>query len=506
MMDFIDNFLNRITMYRLILYYLIALILIAVIFGLINLVPYSPVVIIYSTLLLVVVAWITNFVFASVFNAPTNVESVFITALILALIISPVKSFGDSLFLVWAAVLAMASKYILAIKNKHIFNPVAIAVVLTAFGFNQSASWWAGNLAMTPFVVLGGLLIVRKIRREDMIFSFVFTALLTIFVFTLMKGGDLFSVLKVSLFHSSLFFFAFVMLTEPLTTPPTNTLQIIYGALVGALFAPQVHFGSLYSTPELALVAGNIFSYIVGPKDKLILRLNEKIQIAPDTIDFIFPLEKKISFAPGQYMEWTLPHTHVDDRGNRRYFTLASSPTEDTLRIGVKFYQQGSSYKQSLQSMNEQSVIVAGQRAGDFILPKNPQKKCVFMAGGIGITPYRSILKYLLDTHEKWDIVFMYSNKNASEIVYQDILEQAQKELNTKIIYTLTDINAIPSGWLGKTGRFNEVMIQQEIPDYQERLFYLSGPHAMVQGFKATLKNLGVKNDHIKTDFFPGFV
>ena len=119
------------------------------------------------------------------------------------------------------------------------------------------------------------------------------------------------------------------------------------------------------------------------------LRLKEKVQLAPDIYDFIFVPTRKFAFAPGQYMEWTLGHDEPDSRGNRRYFTLASSPTENTLRLGVKFYQQSSSFKSALLAMDQQSEIVAAQVAGDFVLPDDPRQKCVFIAGGIGITPFR---------------------------------------------------------------------------------------------------------------------
>ena len=81
-------------------------------------------------------------------------------------------------------------------------------------------------------------------------------------------------------------------------------------------------------TPEIALVLGNIFSYIVSPKIKAMLTLVGRVKQTPNTYDFIFESDKKFSFLPGQYLEWTLGHDNTDDRGNRRYFTIASSPTE----------------------------------------------------------------------------------------------------------------------------------------------------------------------------------
>ena len=128
-MNFIDRFLNNITMYRLVMYYLIILLAIAAIFGAFGILPYNPIAIAFSTLFLLVVAWATNGILARIMGAHPNTESVYITALILALIITPgmPNDVSTVIFLAWAAVLAMASKYIFAINKKHIFNPAAFA-------------------------------------------------------------------------------------------------------------------------------------------------------------------------------------------------------------------------------------------------------------------------------------------------------------------------------------------------------------------------------------------
>src|SRR5260221_9234270 len=128
------------------------------------------------------------------------------------------------------------------------------------------------------------------------------------------QGNNIVTTLKQCIYSSPIFFFAFVMLTEPLTTPPTKTFQWIYGVLVGVLFSPQFHIGSLYTTPEQALVIGNIFSYVVSPKYKVIATIQSKMQIAPNMFDFLFSQQKKLAFSPGQYMEWTLPHKNSDSR------------------------------------------------------------------------------------------------------------------------------------------------------------------------------------------------
>lgn len=505
-MNLIDNFLNQITMYRLVLYYLMCLLVVAVIFSLVGILPFTPVALIFSCLFIIFVCWLTNTLFRKVFKVPTNLESVYITALILALIITPVRSFEGSVFLLLVSVLAMSSKYILAINKKHIFNPAALAVLITAFAINRPASWWVGTSWMLPFVLAGGLLVLRKIKKYDLVFSFLFVSLAFILFTSFLKGENLLLLLQKILVDSPILFFAFVMLAEPLTSPPTKFLQSIYGGIVGFLLIPQIHLGSIYTTPELALIAGNIFSYLVSPKDRLTLKLKEKIQIGSDIFDFIFESNKKLNFVPGQYMEWTLGQKSPDSRGSRRYFTLASSPTEANLRIGVKFYPDSSSFKKQLLTMDINGQIIASQLSGEFTLQKDLNKKLVFIAGGIGVTPFRSIVKYLLDNNEKRNIILLFSNKTIDEIVYTDIFSQAAKVLPIKNIYTLTETNSIPKNWSGQVGPITAEMIIKEVPDYKERIFYISGPHAMVVAFEKILTVIGVQKSYIKIDYFPGYV
>ena len=471
MLRFIDIFLDRITMYRLVLYYLIFLFVLSLAFGYTGMLPYSPASLALTASALLVYSWAANMLFARIFKVAANTESVYITALILVLIISPAKPAAFLAFipfLIWAAVWAQASKFIANIGGKHIFNPAAFAVALTALSINQSASWWVGTPVMLPAVLIGGLLVIRKVRRFDAAVAFVTGALLTIFLLTVGKGNTILT-LQRCVVYSPLVFFAAIMLTEPLTMPPERSSRIVYGFLVGWMFAPQTHLGSFYFTPELALLAGNLYSYIVSPKGRYALKLLAKHQAGQNIYNFIFALPKRLVFKPGQYMEWTLPVKRGDSRGNRRYLTLASSPTEKNLLLGVKFYPGSSRFKQELGGMGIGGEIVAGQLAGDFVLPKNRSKKLVFVAGGIGITPFRSMLKYLIDRNERRPITMLYSNRDYNEIVYADVLDQARQKLGIKTYYTLTDPKQIPEGWQGQTGHFNSSFVARAIPDFTQR-------------------------------------
>ena len=116
------------------------------------------------------------------------------------------------------------------------------------------------------------------------------------------------------------------------------------------------------------------------------------------------------------------------------------------------------------------------------------------------------MIKYLIDTNEQRDLVMFYINKNISDIAYRDIFNEANSKLGIRTIYTLTDIETVQENWQGYRGRIDAEIIKKEVPDYHERIFYISGPHNMVEAYKQTLLKMGINKNQIKTDFFPGLV
>jgi len=500
----IDHFLNKITMYRLVLYCLILLWVLGFLLSFFGVMPFTPIDLTISCIVIFFSCLLINAFFEKIFKVPSNTESTYITALILTLIAGPERG-ADLWFLILISALAIASKYILAINKKHIFNPAAFAMAFGAYILSYYASWWIGDLHMILPVAVTGFLITRKLQKTDMVLSF-------LSVFTIFSlGKNVFNPQHVLLAMQNLFtyspilFFSLVMLTEPITSPATKKMRLTYGMLVAFLLAPFVHINSIYFSPELALLAGNIFSYLVSSKQKLLLTFKEKIAIADNTYDFVFHADKKLNYQPGQYMEWTLGHQKKDNRGMRRYFTIASSPTESNIRIGVKFYPQSSSFKKNLRSLKKGDTVVASQLAGNFTMPKSKDKKLVFLAGGIGVTPFRSMIKYLLDRGEKRNIILLYANNNYLDIAYKEIFDQALQNLGIKTIYTLHNEVGIPADFIYERGLVNRQILQEEVPDFKERIFYISGPKTMIDSFKKVLKEMGVRPSHIKTDFFPGY-
>lgn len=494
-------------MYRVVLYGLGILAGISILFGFTGLLPYSGFEFIALLSVITLSCYLTHVVSRKIFHSITNSESYLITALILFFILAPSTTVEDILISIAASVLAIISRYVLVINKKHIFNPAAVAVVILGLLGFGNAIWWVGSTYLLPFVVILGLLVVRKIRRFYLVWPFIVSALLTLSLFNLVRFGLPITQSVLQAFTSwPLIFFGTIMLTEPLTAPARKKESIFYSVLVGILFGTQFEFGPLFSSPELSLIIGNIFSSFISPKTNLVLTLLSKKDLGGNTFEFSFKKPHNFTFIPGQYLEWTVPHEQSDSRGNRRYFTIASSPTEETLKLGIKIPEKSSSFKQHLLNMRAGELLTAHQLAGDFTLPESSPttQKFVFIAGGIGITPFRSMAQFALDKNQQQDAVLLFASSKASELVYQDLFTQTQK-IGWKTVYILTHKDTVPTNWQGETGYITAELLAKHVPDYHDRHFYLSGPNAMVESYKHLLLSLNISRSKITTDYFPGF-
>lgn len=480
MLSKFDDILNTITMYRLVLYSLVWLVGIVMILSVIGILNYSPLILIGVLTVLMIVGFVTNVGLAKLYNITPNFESGIITTFILFFVLAVPTTLSEWLAIGIGTFIAIASKYIITWRGAHIFNPATLGAVVVGLTGLSFASWWIATPVMLPFVAIVAILIVRKTRRFGLFFSFIIPSLLLL----LLQG----STLSTILLSFPLIFFASVMLTEPATSPNTNKWRIVYGMLVGIIVASGLGF---FSSPQFALLVGNLLAFIVSFRVSSRLELVAKTKLANGIYDFAFKADKKMTYVPGQYMDWTLPDISYNSRGNRRTFTIASSPQQDELHIGVRFSESGSIFKQKLLSLKKGDEVYAGRVAGDFLLPHASNKKLVFIAGGIGITPFIAMLQHLIITKQKRDIVLFYFVSKPDDIVYTDILEKAKK-------YGLKTVQMV-----GPKKRLDKKALQKYISDYPDREFYLSGPPAMVRSYQASLKNLAVKKIH--TDFFAGY-
>jgi Na+-transporting NADH:ubiquinone oxidoreductase subunit NqrB len=258
-------FLRRILTYRLALYYLAAIWIGAFALSLFDIVHQTPLNLAVSTALSLAVCLGVNWAFAYVFGANSNWESVCISGLIISLIITPpaLNDYAGMGFLAVVAAWAMASKYLIAIKHKHLFNPACFGAAVLGTLLHRTVSWWIGDAAiLLPLIVVGGILLVHRLRYFEMVGAYAVVVLGN----SILHGNTaslagMYSSLSNMGIHSMFGFFGLVMLTEPRTAPLGRWRQVVYGALVGILFSPFTHIGNYYFTPEAALVCGNLFTF-----------------------------------------------------------------------------------------------------------------------------------------------------------------------------------------------------------------------------------------------------
>ncbi len=487
MLKYLDQFLNKITMYKLALYSLMAVSLIAVGMGFSGYLPYSGTDLLIGFLVYPAACYIWNYALAYLLKAPATADSAPITGYILFLIMAPVGL--GQLWLPWLiSLVAMASKYVLAWKKKHVFNPAAVAAVV--MGFTPFAAiWWVASPKLFWLVLIMGFLLVRKTRR----FSIVFASWLGFFItyFLAFRPEDPLNAVAQAFLSWPILFFSTVMLTEPSTLPPKQWQRLTEGFVIGLFLGNPLHvFGNLFTTPELMLCLGNIYSFFMGLKMKAKMALVEAKQLASDAVEFAFRPDRKLSFEAGQYLEWSLPHDPQDQRGIRRYFTVSSAPQDELVKVGVRFSEKSSTFKKYLKNLKQGDWLYAGNTTGDFTLPAK-QQKLGFVAGGIGITPFMSMIREAVMQNRKLDAVLFYANKS-DDVPYRAELDEAQQKIGLKVVYVID-------------GMITPELLHQHAADTKGRRWYLSGPNAMVDAYKALIKKEGVSPFRIRTDYFPGY-
>jgi ferredoxin-NADP reductase len=215
---------------------------------------------------------------------------------------------------------------------------------------------------------------------------------------------------------------------------------------------------------------------------------------------FYFKPERPVDYTAGQYTELQVPHAHADDRGDKRWFTLSSSPEDEFLTITTKYAgdDKSSSFKKALFHLEPGTVLDAADPMGDFVLPKLIQTPLVFVAGGIGITPFHSILSWLAETGEKRPIKLLYGVRSEDEIVFQETFDRAGVE-PTIVVSNPSD------AWGGERGQITaELILGLEKPS-GDTLVYVSGPEPMVQGLAHDLHKAGLDKRQIVSDEFPNY-
>ena len=233
--------------------------------------------------------------------------------------------------------------------------------------------------------------------------------------------------------------------------------------------------------------------------------LRMKCEIAEGTMAFVFDTTGSgFAFKPGQHADYTLINPpETDEKGNTRTFSFASAPGRDYIMIATRM--RGSAFKNSLNAMPLGTKVKVGEPYGDMTLHKDAKKPAVFLAGGIGITPFRCMIEWAAANSLDRKIYLFYSNKTADESAFlADLVEFSKADPNFKLIATAT--REEDPAWKHERGRIDEAMLKRHLgDDVQKSVYYVAGPPAMAEALTETLVKMGVDEDSIRKEEFAGY-
>jgi ferredoxin-NADP reductase len=233
--------------------------------------------------------------------------------------------------------------------------------------------------------------------------------------------------------------------------------------------------------------------------------LKHRREVAEGTTAFLFEKPDGLSFKAGQYLNFTLldpPET--DAEGNTRTFSIASAPDEEELMMATRM--RDTAFKRVLKTMPLGAQVEIEGPYGNFTLHKNAARPAVFLTGGIGITPYRSIIRDAGRKKLPHRLLLFYSNRRPEDGAFLEELQQAERDNpNYQFVGTMTDMANSKRPWQGKTGYINRDMLAQSISDLTTPIYYIAGPPGMVTAMRKMLADADINDDSIRTEEFNGY-
>ncbi|MEZ2389276.1 FAD-dependent oxidoreductase [bacterium RCC_150] len=499
----LDAWLGRITMYRLMLWVLGVLAAYSMVLNVLGWLTFGLPAMAVHLVLCLGLSYGSNRLVALLFRVRPHAESSLITGLLLYFLfwpteLAPSVSVPDLAGVALACVAASTSKYVLAFRGRHIFNPAAAGAFIASLTGLNIATWWAATPAMLWAVVPGVLLVLYRTRKFPMACAFLLVAIAIVSTELLRTGIALGPALWQPLAQRPLLFFVGFMLTEPLTLPPRRLQQLAVAVVVAVLFTVPYNLAIVANSPELALLVGNVLAFFLGQRGGIMLRFNGSRSLTPSSTEFRFEPQRPLRFLPGQFMELNLPHSRSDGKGRRRVFSITSAPGSPEVTFGVGTAEPLSSAKQALLALEPGERISGTAVGGDFVLPSDAGRPVLLIAAGIGITPFLSQLTP--DHSAKRDVVVLYLARSADEIAGQDLLAAS----GARVIARLAD-GSTPPSFMHDAGRqrIDSSSLRDLVPDIAGRDVYVSGSPSSVDSLRAAARTAGARRVHV--DSFAGY-
>lgn len=233
--------------------------------------------------------------------------------------------------------------------------------------------------------------------------------------------------------------------------------------------------------------------------------LKKRQEIAKGTMAFYFERPAGFTFKAGQFIDLSLPNLSASDpQGHTRALTLASAPSEQQLMVATRL--RDTAFKRMLAEMPLETTIDLEGPFGQFTLPADDSRTIVFLAGGIGITPFRSMLVEAAHNTFPHRLILMYSNRRPEDAAFLGELQALQKDnAHFTCIGTMTSPNGDTETWEGETGRIDQGMLRKYVKETESAMYYVVGPPAMVDGLRKMLESAGIHKTNIRAEEFVGY-
>ena len=228
-------------------------------------------------------------------------------------------------------------------------------------------------------------------------------------------------------------------------------------------------------------------------------------KLAAGIVSFRLEKPEGFSYRAGQYCLLTVPDIgYQDERGLRRPLSIASSPLEKELLFVTKL--SDSAVKRTLSEMPPGAVITLGQPLGFLVLPEETGTPLVFLAGGVGIAPFRSMVRYAADAPTDHAITLFYSSRTPEETPFLEELQQIpEQHWQIAVAITITRPAEGQKSWGGLTGRLSAEMIKAMCQAWDRAVYYIAGPPNMADAMKQTLEGMNIPPGRIKIELFSGY-
>src|SRR5580692_3889818 len=235
------------------------------------------------------------------------------------------------------------------------------------------------------------------------------------------------------------------------------------------------------------------------------VKLQAQESLCAGTTAFYFEKPDQFEFQAGQFFNFTLlSPDETDLAGNTRALSIASAPHERNLMVAMRL--RTTAFKRTLNSLPLGSELLLQGPYGSMTLPRNTTRPAVLLAGGIGITPFRSLIWNATESLSARRIFLFYSVRVPEEAAFlEELREMEQYNKRYKFICTVTQPQKVGTPWQGETGRISIAMLSKWIPDLNAPIYYVAGPSAMVTGVRQMLINSGISEEDIRAEEFAGY-